>query len=1079
MDENNPLFDLCKIRVELIFLNEKNIPKINFYENSLVFYLNKYLYKISSENQNQNNLQNKFELYFFEFYTKHLNIKSSNIPDANLLSNTTDFFCNILIIFEQKEKDKLLNMIKNSNTPKELSYTLIFCDKNLELNIQNDDFNLDKNSYDIIEIWTNNNDIKKCHPNLENALKNIIIKYRINQLNKKLDISINKNEDENKDKNDNEKDNNVDDAKIKEKLEILEIYIKLGDYQKSIEYLNILKESFIVPKELAKFNECEIIINFLISYKNNNKLEYDQKIEEGFLDVISNYKNLRQINLMINAYLKLLYYLSYFDTKKIKQRINEIVDKIFCEKFGEKLNTNILFLVYLNISHIFNKMNLKRKFFIFIFLAYKDYSNTEKNIDINKNVNYFNLLIKYIEKYCFNKNNSLISNYYEYNYEKFLELSNIIRLSQYKPNKYTFINNKENIIEENNDINMINRRLIVNNIYSGYYQIFHITKWEWIQKHIYIQLIEYYKNIKDYDKTILYCLELLQMCHNILSIDKQNEIINIIKKKSRKIKYINYFNVGKLPIIIKFIPQRSKIKFDYQEKNDNIKENDLFIFNPWNQKKDNNINYYWTLNSTQVIFIRFYNPLRVPIFINNIQLLYTTKNKEQKNINCFNYSPSTLNISPGQEIEYEFKLKSLVEDIYNIIGIEYIFEGIKIRQYIKNDGNGIYYRYNNQIVNLYNSKLKDKINLDNIRIYPEIPQIKLIPINQELSNERPLSLFEFQKYIFNFDIINNSEKYIKQINVAVYAYKKDDYKITLYETEIKGDKEKYYLEPRNDKKYSYEFIQKKSYLKIEFIIYYTFKKDEDNKNIIKPYLFFKKDLDYKKLFTFSNPDIIPIHNNPNLEKILSMEKMYSKYITFIIGNNYYFSFLMEMRHFTNKNISYEIINKDISIENGEFINKKNFIIFLDKKEKLSRAYIKWKINDDINGIINCFDLIRNIFKIEIVQNFDFDIKLINKEEYIQIEYQIKNNTKFSFYNMKMKILLYQENNQNINLNFHLENDIFIEGKLIYLIEEIKPKEIFKNSIKIYPVKDINFNTTFLLIDQKLKLLYVPSFSVKY
>jgi hypothetical protein len=54
----------------------------------------------------------------------------------------------------------------------------------LELNIQNDDFNLDKNSYDIIEIWTNNNDIKKCHPNLENTLKNIIIKYRINQLNK-------------------------------------------------------------------------------------------------------------------------------------------------------------------------------------------------------------------------------------------------------------------------------------------------------------------------------------------------------------------------------------------------------------------------------------------------------------------------------------------------------------------------------------------------------------------------------------------------------------------------------------------------------------------------------------------------------------------------------------------------------------------------------------------------------------------------------------------------------------------------------------------------------------------------------
>ena len=128
MDENNPLFDLCKIRIELIFLNEKNISNILFYENSLIFYLNKYLYKISSDNQNQANSQNNF--YFFEFYTKHLNIKSSNIPDTNLLSNATDFFCNIFLIFESKEKEELINILKNVKTPKELSYTLIFYKKN-------------------------------------------------------------------------------------------------------------------------------------------------------------------------------------------------------------------------------------------------------------------------------------------------------------------------------------------------------------------------------------------------------------------------------------------------------------------------------------------------------------------------------------------------------------------------------------------------------------------------------------------------------------------------------------------------------------------------------------------------------------------------------------------------------------------------------------------------------------------------------------------------------------------------------------------------------------------------------------
>ena len=151
---------------------------------------------------------------------------------------------------------------------------------------------------------------------------------------------------------------------------------------------------------------------------------------------------------------------------------------------------------------------------------------------------------------------------------------------------------------------------------------------------------------------------------------------------------------------------------------------------------------------------------------------------------------------------------------------------------------------------------------------------------------------------------------------------------------------------------------------------------------------------------------------------------------------------------------------------------------MDQKEKLSKAYIKLKINKDINEVINCFDLIKNVFKIEKEQNFDFDIKAINQGEYLEIHYEIKNNTKFSFYDMKVKIIIYQENNKRINLNFHLENDIIIDGKLIHLIEEIKPKDNIVIKIKLYPNKDVKFHTTFILIDQKLKLLYVPSFSVK-
>ena len=153
---------------------------------------------------------------------------------------------------------------------------------------------------------------------------------------------------------------------------------------------------------------------------------------------------------------------------------------------------------------------------------------------------------------------------------------------------------------------------------------------------------------------------------------------------------------------------------------------------------------------------------------------------------------------------------------------------------------------------------------------------------------------------------------------------------------------------------------------------------------------------------------------------------------------------------------------------------------MDKSNKLSKTYIKWKINENkMEGIINCFDLIKNVFNKEIEQNFDFDIIKDIKKDYVELIYVIQNNTKISFYNMKIKILLYQEESNNVNLNISLQDDIFIDGQLIHMIKEIKSKEKISIAIKLYPKKGIIFNTTFLLIDQKLKVLYVPSFSINY
>ena len=96
--------------------------------------------------------------------------------------------------------------------------------------------------------------------------------------------------------------------------------------------------------------------------------------------------------------------------------------------------------------------------------------------------------------------------------------------------------------------------------------------------------------------------------------------------------------------------------------------------------------------------------------------LYNIKNKDKSHDNksLFNYIPCSKIIPPHKAIEYNFKFKLLFEDIFDIIGVEYLFEGVIIKQYIKSDGNGILYRYKNKIENLFNSKIKENISLNNI-----------------------------------------------------------------------------------------------------------------------------------------------------------------------------------------------------------------------------------------------------------------------------------------------------------------------------------------------------------------------------
>ncbi len=104
---------------------------------------------------------------------------------------------------------------------------------------------------------------------------------------------------------------------------------------------------------------------------------------------------------------------------------------------------------------------------------------------------------------------------------------------------------------------------------------------------------------------------------------------------------------------MKIIPLSSEVKFDIIKSNSNLnlnfnpgKENNensdkdkdpakIFLYNPW--ERDDNINYYWTANSYQRVFIQFYNPLALELKINKIVLIFEGNKPFSFPSKIFNY----------------------------------------------------------------------------------------------------------------------------------------------------------------------------------------------------------------------------------------------------------------------------------------------------------------------------------------------------------------------------------------------------------------------------------------------------------
>ena len=159
------------------------------------------------------------------------------------------------------------------------------------------------------------------------------------------------------------------------------------------------------------------------------------------------------------------------------------------------------------------------------------------------------------------------------------------------------------------------------------------------------------------------------------------------------------------------------------------RKSDIFLYNPWEQNKCTNNNFYWTTNSYQQIKIQFYNPLDIELEINKIHILFRGAQPT--------VYPSSIVIPPQTSIYIATKIRPNEEGTTTIIGVKYEMINTIGIQYIDDKGNGLFFNYENIYIDLAKNFMnaittkQQLISLSNIKIYPEIPKLNYKLVGNE------------------------------------------------------------------------------------------------------------------------------------------------------------------------------------------------------------------------------------------------------------------------------------------------------------------------------------------------------------
>ena len=484
--------------------------------------------------------------------------------------------------------------------------------------------------------------------------------------------------------------------------------------------------------------------------------------------------------------------------------------------------------------------------------------------------------------------------------------------------------------------------------------------------------------------------------------------------------------------------------------------------------------------------MELFNPLKIPIEITKIRVLF-------KGIQPFSY-PFNIKLEPNSIFPIIAKIKPNISGMTNIIGIQYeIINSVAI-QYVDNNGNGLFYQYENYIDESYIGDEKEKVNLNNIMIYPEIAELsyKVLDTSFDIINSN-LLLYDYQYYTFSFLLENKGKYQIDKIHCYIYTYKKNNYKISL--DEIKQD---VIIKPGENYIFNYKYWHRDIYVKIDFKIFYISNEKElisenEDDYLMKPYLFYSKKLQTLHLIGFINKNIIPVLSTNDCLILSKIDNRIKKDSTKEFCNEANcFTLTIQNTNESPIKIEFYDIEQDkiIRKEKCDGFKFKEISCVVNSKVNYDNVILRWVFSDleHISGKIELKQIYSDLI-FSLINPFNFEIKyqILNDElqnQYVNCEYIIKNNKNKIVKDLKVMIYLYQniddtENWEDYIFNHDLNPKVFIEGNLTLYIDKIEPKNKFCYDIKIYPNRKETLFTTLSIIDMKNNNIFLCPFSKSF